>query len=199
MMRTELLVAFFFVILSLTALGPVFLVALGSFEGSTIQRIEGLLSDRQELIIALGTLFLVVGLSVWASHLNNKSAEKRERANRTLLAELKISEFRQQWIDELRKELAHYYELVFTDPNVRNMKEFGSVMTKIRMRLNLEETLAKDLYQSMLRVGDVTLTDPVKLGTELSDYMEKGHKFLRNEWVRLKNDIREAQLLSEQE
>lgn len=191
------MLAVLLVLLSAVAFTPLFLVALGEYPGSTYEKFEGLLSDRQELIIALGTLFLVAGFSVWGNHLSNSSAERRERVNRTLMAELKIAEFRQQWIDELRKELAAYYALAFTDPDHRDMKEFGAMMTKIRMRLNLTEPLALDLYISMLTVGDIKGRDPKKIGEDLSDYMEKGHKFLRGEWVRLKKDIRDAQLLVE--
>lgn len=196
-MRIELVVAFFFVILAAIALVPVFLISLSVYDGSILQRVESLISDRQELIIALGTLFLVAGLSVWNSHLSNVSVEKRDNANRILQAELKVADFRQAWIGDLRNELEEFYKMAFLAPKSRDNPRMSSLLAKIRMRLNMSEKAAHELYAAMLAAARNDHKDMNAEVEALHLLSAKANTFLRGEWARMKTDIRNALTLEE--
>ena len=199
MIRSELLVAFFFVLLSICALTPVLLVSLGAYSGSIVERIEALLLERQELLIALGTLFLVVGLSVWASHLANRSAEIRDSANRALMAEIKVAEFRQSWINDLRDELEEFSQITFSKIKDRDHVRLSAVMNKIRIRLNLSEDAQRELWEAMLSAARHDHKDVDAEITARLLVSEKANAFLRGEWGRMKRDIKNALTFVENE
>ncbi|WP_137109507.1 hypothetical protein [Rhodobacter sp. SY28-1] len=192
MIRRELLVAFVFVLLALFAFAPPLLVALGSYPGGTLEKIEAFILERQELLIALGTLFLVVGLSVWTSHLSNRSAEKRDAANRMLQAELKVADFRQAWINELRDEIEEFCQITFSPPDERDHNRHTALIGKIHMRLNLSETPARELYQALLESARHDHSDTNSEVEALLAVTKKANAFLRGEWARMKMDIQKA-------
>jgi hypothetical protein len=160
--------------------------------------VNGFIKSNREVLLSIGTLLLISLLAVVQVYIGNRSSEARERANRAIQAELKVAEFRQQWINELRQELAECYLLAFEDKDTRNTAAFGAVWTKIRIRLNLDEPKAQALYRSMFRISDYQETlEPFKKGEALSDFMNASHDFLRNEWKRLKSDIKNSESYTE--
>ena len=70
---------------------------------------------------------------------------------------------------------------------------------KIRMRLNSEEPLAKDLLDALSDLTPGSEQDDDAHTDALIYVTLAANNFLRNEWRRLKRDIREAQLLQEGE
>lgn len=157
--------------------------------------LDAFLGKYQNLLISLGTLFLVSLLAVWGTHLTNSSAERREKSNRRVQAELQVSQFRQAWINEMRDDLSEFTYLVF------NKKEKSSVnakathlLFKIQIRLNTKEPLAKSL-------DDIVMDILVHKGSEderaelILKLVEASRAYSQNEWKRLKEDIQEAQIL----
>jgi len=151
------------------------------------------IESNQEALLSIGTLLLISLLAIIQVYIGNRSSEAREQANRAIQGELKIAEFREKWISEIRQELAEYYFLASEDRETRDHREFGKILTKIRVRLNLEEPLANNLYRTMLKVSDyLDDLDPRQKGIALSEFGTASHDFLRNEWKRLKLDIKNS-------
>ncbi|MCV2869399.1 hypothetical protein OEW28_12260 [Defluviimonas sp. WL0002] len=191
-MRRELIAALFFAILALVALLPPVLIELGSYDGGNLEKVESLLSDRQSTIISLGTLFLVLGLSVWSAHLTNKSAEKRESINRRTQAEIKISDFRQAWINDLRDDCARLISIADDDMDPIELREYQYLWTRIQLRLNTADKVHADLVVALKNLT-AAMHSKSKIADAQSNIQIEVNSLLKNEWDRLKSDLKKAQ------
>lgn len=191
-MRRELLIAFIFVILAVVAFFPLMLISLDTYEGNALEKLESLLLDRQEIIIALGTLFLVLGLSVWAGHLSNKSAEHREKFNRQTQAEIKISEFRQQWINELRDDVSRLISIASEEMDSEELAEYQLLWTRIQLRLNPDEEAHNELVGKLGALTNAIFSGNGHADAQ-TDIQTQVNILLKAEWERLKKDLKDAQ------
>jgi hypothetical protein len=168
--------------------------------------VSDLIWKYRAIITGIGVLALVSFLALLTTVATNKSAELRERSNRRVLAEIEIAKFRQAWINEMRNDIALFSELTFQDPEDRNpVKEMG-LYNKIVLRLNLElkgdgsgnykEPLAVDLFYQLGRARTASRTSDVDAETrEQVELNRTAGAYLKNEWTRLKSDLKAAQSL----
>jgi len=175
----------FFVVPVLIALGIIWAC------GVELSVLDDTIETHQSLLISLGTLLLVSVLAVWATHLANTSAEKRERSNRKVQAELQIAQFRQAWIAEIGRDIS---EFIFLSSKQSKGDQVDSrimhLATKVLMQLNLDEELAEDLRAAMLALIDTdNAAGNAALATQASS------NYLKAEWKRLKLDLQNAQSL----
>lgn len=189
--------AVLFFLLAGVAFLPVFLVALGEYNGSFAERIEAFIGANDSLIVSIGTLALVSALALLTTFLANSSAEKREKSSQSVQTELKIAEFRKEWIGSFRDDLSRYGLLIFIPKKkAEEERERLQLEMKLNMRLNLDEPLAKELKQAMLHAKKVgSGSDDAKKNKALKRFIEAGNTFLRHEWRRLIGDIQEARML----
>lgn len=187
------LFALFFT-LTVVALGPFIVVSLGHCTGNFVTRLECFLDKHESSLISVGLLILVSGLALWGTYLTNHSAERREKSNRKVLSELKVSEYRQAWITEMRLDLSIFGGFMFHAEGKEGVREALSLKSKIEMRLNMEETLAINLYESMNELWHDAFIDEFDSGNH-HRFTEASNAYLKKEWKRLKKDIREALIL----
>ncbi len=188
-------------VLTFLATTPVVLAALSKYPGGLIDKIELFVSEFDGILISIGTLSLVSMLAVLTARLTNQSAERREKANRKVQSELKIAEFRRQWIDEMRSDLTEFSRLVFHRDGIDDISQLFAIRTKIYMRLNLEEKKALAVVQAMdeAYTADFNEADTETLMKTQIRLSRVSNEFLRGEWRRLKQDILDAQVLAENE
>ncbi len=188
-------------VLTFLAITPVVLAALSKYPGGLIDKIELFVSQFDGILISIGTLSLVSMLAVLTARLTNQSAERREKANRKVQSELKIAEFRRQWIDEMRSDLTEFSRLVFHRDGIDDISQLFAIRTKIYMRLNLEEKKALAVVQAMdeAYTADFNEADTETLMKTQIRLSRVSNEFLRGEWRRLKQDILDAQVLAENE
>lgn len=191
-----ILLAIVLFLFALTALTPPFIVLLGQFPGSVPAKLETFISTYNGTIISLGTLFLVSALALLTTHLSSASAEKRERYNRRVQSELKLAEFRQKWIEDMRDDISELLRLSFHSSNEGEVSNAYKLSVKIQMRLNLSEDLAEDLAKALEVVSRPGLSD-LEHSAALANVAVTSRKYLKQEWSRLKNDIQTARLLDE--
>ena len=141
--------------------------------------------DHKELmtVVAVPTLVWIV------TSLVNRSAEKRaaeeRRVERTLARELKLSDYRLKWIEDLREELAIYTALHWS----RDIQEMeGSakqgliVQARILMRVSPNHPDYDDLQEK--------LSSPVAdVGAGRDALYVVGERILSREWKSLQNDL----------
>ena len=201
---------------------PVFLLVLVIYFGALpLEEFERFVRKYSGTIISLGTLALVSFLALLTSRMADQAADsrnslaeqaaerreeltaeatdRREAQNQKVQAELQISQFRQAWIDETRNEIAEFSQLAFHRENTDQLARMFYLDQKIRMRLNSEEPLAKDLLDALSDLTPGSEQDDDAHTDALIYVTLAANNFLRNEWRRLKRDIREAQLLQEGE
>ena len=204
--RNEIMLAVFFCLLSAVALLPILFVHLGTYQGGFLSRLEQFVSAYDGLLASLGTLFLILGMGVWTTYLSNKSAAARQRADRITSAELKISEFRQAWIDKLRQDLADVVFLTSVNgtsedssANVQRVEKLKKLDSLVRLRLNPGETKAQELAGAVRKVIDLSEMVSNGCNDKFSDMLaareslaKLSAEYLKVEWEVVKHVLQKA-------
>lgn len=188
-------------VLGIQALGLVVWHAQAEFPGSGWERFEALVSKYDGIIISIGTLLLVTGLAVFTTFLSNKNAARleaanrensdlRERANRRIATQLKLVEFRQAWINDLRDQLAAYYgKVAVAGPNFNGWDELAQIGNKILLLMNPEDKDYNALVGVLTRVTDAMHGQVGEAVAAHSEMRDIAQRILKREWNRLKDDL----------
>jgi len=179
---------------------PPFIVLVGQFPGPPSNQLEKFISEYDGTIVSLGTVFLVSGLALLTTYLSSASAEKRDQAARHLNAELKLSTFRQEWINSLRSDLSEVVALAyvfFDDESGTQAKEDKSkladlkrVEARIRMRLNPTEDEATELVGHLVdMINACDKNDQENSITHREALANAGSIYIKNEWDTLKENL----------
>jgi len=198
--------ALLFLALGILAIAPLIVTILGGYSGSIYERIDAFHNDYGSLLVSIGTLFLVSFLALFTTLLANRYADRRELSNREIQAQLKLSEFRQKWIDELRADLARLISITtaisgtakHTDEKKLAILEMYELDSRIRLRLNPYEPKAQEIEEIVIRLVNAatiasssegfqaTITNREKLAKLSSIY-------LKNEWDVLKKKLEQVE------
>lgn len=140
----------------------------------------------------LTTVLAVPSMTWLVTHLVNRSVEKRateeRKVERALAREMKLSEYRQTWINELRHELASFSEALAGDPeNSDDVQKLNYLAAKLQLLMNPDDPLYEDyvrtqggLVQVWFETGDLP---------EVHRLTTLGQTILKTEWDRLKADM----------
>lgn len=130
---------------------------------------------------------IVAWVSAWYS---TRRAMRTEQSKLKFQSTLKISEFRQNWINELRDTMSDFQShgvLPGNDPT--KDREFYRLGTKIELLMNPEDPDYQDLSRMMYRfLIDSEGEDSAKYGNN-AEFVEICQKILKREWERLKADL----------
>ncbi len=204
----------FLLFLSVATLGLV----IFWFELTPVERkwIECFIYEYRSIISALATIFLVSILTLVTTVIADRNADRREHNNRSTQAQLKLSEFRQDWINEIRKDLSKLLaldsglkKLAKKDGNAK-LDEAKRLDARIRLRLHFKDRpdaddgfQPKDLDHALnsfvIAIESVVLELPVAKEESLKhlteareELMSKANGFLKREWEELKYRLRRA-------
>ena len=117
-----------------------------------------------------------------------KSAQKR----RSFDSILKISEFRQQWINDLRNAMAEFQSYgVMPNGDPTKRREFYRLGTKIELLMNPNDTDYGSLHALLEEFFDkASATEDEKFEVD-ERYVAICQRILKREWNRLKSDFGE--------
>lgn len=151
--------------------------------------------NHQALVVAVGIPLLttvVAGMVAWLTNKANLAAQSKSRELQRMI---KLAEFRQEWINSLRNEIAEHQALCLASMPALNQ---GTVMSQDR-----SYRLAELSNKILLRVGS---SDPEyeKLSAALAvdrlrisqneipaqDSNQISKSILEREWERLKQDLK---------
>lgn len=168
-------------------------MSLQDFASATNQWI----TDHKELV----TVLAVPAITFFVTRLLNASSERRAVQERVLERELarriKVAEFRQVWINELREDLA---ELASRSVNLETagsdgIKAINRRLASIRLRLNTNESSANELLEIINKIFQ-SKSDPH--GSFQTDLVKHGQAYLKTEWDRLKRELAEVDGMEKQ-
>jgi hypothetical protein len=219
-MKRDFVLAFCFVILGGVMLLPLLIVSLGEGEGSAFQQITSGLREYDSVVLSIGTIALISGLTLLSTRmgnnnnrqlaiLSNKSQEKvaKNNADSQLVSgqvalkiakEIKLSEFRQVWINEMREDMAEYVSLL-----AKPLEEVASdrevvLTTRIYLRLNHDEDLSKEMGKHVLKIEALRKLDDLDaLHDAMRAFTDCGQRILKTEWAELKRRLDLAMRFSE--
>jgi hypothetical protein len=179
-----------FCFLAFLALIPLIIVTLSSYEGGLFESLQYFFTQHSGVIVSLSTLFLVSGLALLATHLANSSAERLERQKRKLSAEIKLAEFRQDWINRTRDDFALLFAELRRNKNSLD-GELQFKLQRIVLSLNPKEKETKRIYALMKDWADSS--DAKASQIALNVIATKAGEILKIEWDRLRADLEGAQ------
>jgi len=132
---------------------------------------------------------VLAALSSWYS---TRRALKTERERLNFQAKLKVNEFRQSWINDLRDTMSEFQSYgVLPDGDPSQEKEFYRLGTKIELLMNPKDPdfgkLQQYLY-AFLHTSDGDAIDKYGVNAE---FVATCQGILKREWDRLKADLQQ--------
>jgi hypothetical protein len=157
--------------------------------------LETFLRENYGVLTSLGTLALVSGLALLTTHLSNRSAERREVHNRRIQAALQIAQFRQSWIEQLRRELASLRaQLTAAKKENFSTKEAQEKLSHAFLMLNANEDKTKELWACVTDFAKAYVdVNAEGKSSALSKFDDVARALLKEEWDRLKRELEAAQ------
>ncbi|MFT6021945.1 MAG: Tfp pilus assembly protein PilO [Ascidiaceihabitans sp.] len=155
----------------------------------SVSEINNWIVAHQALVATIMIPILTLFVSWVVSYASEKRMEKSRRADRLLQTELKLVEFRQAWISELREKLALFHSLTGQQKteNLSDTIECFTVYSSVMMSMNIEDPLVRELSGIMTEcTEDLEPSDLADAHVKLTFMAQK---ILKAEWERLKNDL----------
>jgi hypothetical protein len=151
-------------------------------------------------IVAHKELLAVVGIpliSWFVTNIAARTSEQRSSAERQmerrLRTELKLIEFRQRWIDELRSELSSFVGHITTAKEDSLDQQAGiESLAKIQLLMNPKDPDYDELTIKMRKLIR-TMTADQAGGQEALELLKISQTILKREWDRLKLDVAEVE------
>lgn len=117
-----------------------------------------------------------------------------QTAGRRLSRDMKIAEFRQAWINELRETMAEFQSFgVVPGADPSRIREFYKAGTKIELLMNPADEDYQRLQDCMYRFLEVSEKEKLEKYSSNPEYLEVCQRILKREWDRLKNDLASAE------
>jgi hypothetical protein len=162
-----------------------------------VEQVETFIVENNGVLIGLGTVSLLSFIAFQTQAMAGKSADRREKFTRNVESQIKIAEFRQAWINDLRDDLADYLAKKAFKDGAPDHVAIVTLSARIRLRVNPEETPTKALLSAMNRLDYSSEDVSFDQLRTIEDFLVCSQKLLKHEWSRLKDDLKKAQNLEE--
>ena len=130
-------------------------------------------------------------ISAWlSSWYSTKRALKTERHKMKFNATMKVADFRQNWINSLRDELAQFQSYgVYPHHDPTKDREFFRLGTKIELLMNPSDPDYQELQQRMYGFLNSASSDSATKYSQNTEFVVLCQRILKREWERLKKDM----------
>lgn len=155
---------------------------------SWFQEINAWIDGHLALVVLVGVPLLTACVTAFVSYKATQANIKGQDRLREHNNQLKLAEFRQSWINDMRQDFALYTARTWSNELNRGdeaSKELVMAQARILMRMNPKDPDYEDLLQS--------LRNPVaNPDVDRGALYELGQRILKREWERLKFDLNES-------
>jgi hypothetical protein len=171
------------------------LVSENAFSSSPL---NSFLLKNNDALLSIGTLFLISFLAILQVHISNVSSETREKSNRKTQVEMKLAEFRNIWVSDLRDQASELFSLVVTAKNSEKMPQIRKLSTSIHLKFDPKQPefgIVADLISKLIgtAVYDSNSTDERAIDKARSEFQIGMALILDEEWAKMKRALEEAQ------
>ncbi len=158
-----------------------------------IEELSSWIDAHQLLVVAVLIPLVSAASAAASSRYSTTRALKTEHRKIHLEGTLKIAEFRQAWINNLRDVMAEFQSYgVLPGSDPMKEREFYRLGTRIELLMNPKDpdysALQNQLY-AFMRSADGNMLDKFRNNPE---YVSLCQKILKREWDRLRRDIEKA-------
>ena len=150
--------------------------------------------------VPLFTLIVTASINRSAEKRSNQeraSAEKRAVKERRLQLELsrrmKLADFRQNWIDQLREDFSVILSVIPESSPEPLLHEANKRIRSVLLRMNPAEDLPKEIFELHQQMINAKPTQKEDITFDLTN---KVNVYLKSEWERLKTELSEYDMLA---
>lgn len=156
----------------------------------TVDEISAWINNHQLLVVSIIIPLISAGVAALSAVYSTKRALKHQRERLNFQAKMKVNEFRQDWINDLRDVMSEFQSYgVLPNTNPSQEKEFYRLGTKIELLMNPKDPDYNELQQHLyafLHASDGETIDKYGINAE---YVDICQGILKREWERLKRDL----------
>jgi len=153
-----------------------------------LSKLDAWIATHQLLVVSLGLPLLTIILAAIVGYITTHMSLSAQKADRLQVREIQISQFRQQWVNELRNEFAEFSSLIIQDWEKDSPpSNMGFCAAKTLFLMNPDDPdydalvdIQKNLIEAKEKTGE---SDDVHLLISI------GQRILKREWERLKLDL----------
>ena len=152
-----------------------------------LQEINAWIDGHLALVVLVGVPLLTACVTAFVSYKATQANIKAQDKLREHNNQLKLAEFRQSWINDMREDFALYTARTWNNElnsGKEAQKELLMAQARILMRMNPEDPDYDALLQSLISPVADAENDRAAL-------YELGQSILKREWERLKFDLNE--------
>jgi len=140
---------------------------------------------------------IIAGLVSWIGHrvsrknalLTAEISRLNAQLNASLESTVKLAEFRQNWINEMRADMAAFQsKCVFLKTRPEIVDQVFEIENRILLRMNPRDVNHDNLSMTMYRIR--TANTPKELGSETNKFVQVCQLILKDEWDVLKRELR---------
>ena len=156
----------------------------------SIDQISELLNSHQLLVISVIVPLISLLVATGASWYSTRKVLMLDKHKMNFERVMKVAEFRQSWINNLRDEMAEFQSYGVhpgTDP--ANERIFYKLGTKIELLMNPNDPDYSALHQQMYNFLSVSDGDAIDKYSQNAEFITCCQRILKREWDRLKSDI----------
>ena len=159
----------------------------------SIEQISEWVNSHQLLVISVVVPILSVLVATVASWYATRKTLRANKHRMNFEGVMKIAEFRQAWINNLRDEMAEFQSYgVHPEGNPAQERIFYKLGTKIELLMNPNDPDYLELQRQMYEFLSVSNGDTVVKYSHNPQFIELCQKILKREWDRLKSDMQIA-------
>jgi hypothetical protein len=152
-------------------------------------------SDSYQWIITTVLVPIIsAAIGAIAAIIAGRYLKKNEDKRRSFEGTLKVAEFRQQWINDLRNTMAEYQSygiLPGFDPSKE--RKFYELGTKIELLMNPNDRDFANLQGILYQFLESAEGDKIDKYQNNAEFVAICQGILKREWERLKQDLKEVQ------
>ena len=153
------------------------------------------LLEHQALVASFSVPLLTLIVTAIVTISQSTQASRNRINDREIQRLVKIAEFRETWLNDLRNELADLisYSLDRGERAPEKSVAFNRSLAKVRLRLNEKEESTAELNDALDEILDyhelAKNKDDPRRGEAQSQLVQAGRKILKAEWDRLRSDL----------
>ena len=159
-----------------------------------LNSLQAFISQYQVLFVSIGVPILTVLISWFVAVQTNRTSRRMAEKERALGVQLKLAEFRQEWINGLRVDLAAYSAATFHSKlipyTVEQYREVIALGARMVLRMNPKDPDFEKFKTALSNAlpGSTKEADETKVSDTV---VAIGQSILKREWERLKSDLAE--------
>ncbi|WP_092080251.1 hypothetical protein [Desulfuromonas thiophila] len=158
----------------------------------TVNEISCWIDSHQLLVVSIIIPLVSAAVAFLSSWYSTRRALKTEREKLDFQAKIKVAEFRQNWINQLRDSMSEFQSYgVLPNADPSQERDFYRLGTKIELLMNPNDPDYGKIQQCLYAFLHAANGNMVEKYGVNSEFISTCQGILKREWERLKADLKQ--------